>query len=187
MPPPPLLLPRAIAAATTTAAPLQHPETVPIICLFSCLGYVTVCLILLLIKHFGATSAEIVKSMRKVAQVALSFAVFPKPFDWKYLVGGALVAGALYWLQAAKKLPPPPPPPLASAGTASGAASGAGGQLEPRWQSPVKGAASRVSTSGGAAAPAGGGAVVALAATAVGSLGLSRGFDLSSRDGDKDG
>ena len=33
------------------------------------LGYVTVSLILLIIKTFGATSAEIVKSMRKVCQV----------------------------------------------------------------------------------------------------------------------
>ena len=35
-------------------------------CALSVLGYVTVCLVLLIIKSFGATSAEIVKSMRKV-------------------------------------------------------------------------------------------------------------------------
>lgn len=45
---------------------LRHRETVPCICAFSVAGYVTVCLILLIIKSFGATSAEIVKSMRKV-------------------------------------------------------------------------------------------------------------------------
>ena len=35
----------------------------------------------------------------QVCQVVLSFLVFPKPLSWKYAVGGALVAGALYWLQ----------------------------------------------------------------------------------------
>ncbi len=82
-----------------------HPETVPLICLFSVLGYITVCLILLIIKHFGATNAEVVKSMRKVCQVALSFLVFPKPLSWKYGVGGLLVAAALYILQKTGKKP----------------------------------------------------------------------------------
>ncbi|KAG2483303.1 hypothetical protein HYH03_017806 [Edaphochlamys debaryana] len=83
-----------------------HPETVPTICAFSVLGYVTVCLVLLLIKNFGATNTEIVKSMRKVCQVILSFMVFPKPMSWKYLAGGALVAIALYTLQRTGKKPP---------------------------------------------------------------------------------
>ncbi|GIM06920.1 hypothetical protein Vretimale_11162 [Volvox reticuliferus] len=83
----------------------QHRETVPTICAFSVLGYVTVCLVLLLIKHFGATNAEVVKSMRKVCQVILSFLVFPKPMSWKYLAGGLLVAVALYALQRTGKKP----------------------------------------------------------------------------------
>lgn len=163
----------------------------PTICAFSILGYVTVSLILLIIKHFGATNAEIVKSMRKVCQVSswpmrgraghmrymryspctktvlaclhgrrsaygrstygalqhcsatsghtslassmplsntgslpfwpvtcfcacecvcggqvvLSFIVFPKPLSWKYCVGGALVAVALYYMQRVGKKP----------------------------------------------------------------------------------
>ena len=44
---------------------MRHPDTIPSICAFSVLGYVTVCLILLIIKGFGATNAEIVKSLRK--------------------------------------------------------------------------------------------------------------------------
>ncbi|GLI59764.1 hypothetical protein VaNZ11_001725 [Volvox africanus] len=83
----------------------QHRETVPTICAFSVLGYVTVCLVLLLIKHFGATNAEVVKSMRKVCQVILSFLIFPKPMSWKYLAGGFLVAVALYALQRTGKKP----------------------------------------------------------------------------------
>ena len=44
----------------------RHTQTVPCICAFSVLGYVTVCLVLLIIKGYGATNAEIVKSLRKV-------------------------------------------------------------------------------------------------------------------------
>lgn len=36
------------------------------ICSRSVMGYVTVCMVLLIIKNFGSTNAEIVKSMRKV-------------------------------------------------------------------------------------------------------------------------
>eukprot|EP00955_Chlamydomonas_euryale_P110438 366000-Chlamydomonas_euryale.AAC.20 len=57
---------------------MRHTATVPMICTFSVMGYVTVCLILLIIKNFGATNAEIVKSLRKVFQVAVSFLLFPK-------------------------------------------------------------------------------------------------------------
>jgi adenosine 3'-phospho 5'-phosphosulfate transporter B3 len=65
----------------------RHPETVPCICAFSVLGYCTVCLILLVIKGFGATNAEIVKSLRKVFQVVVSFLMFPKPFTANYFLG----------------------------------------------------------------------------------------------------
>ena len=37
--------------------------------------------------------------------MVLSFLVFPKPMSWKYLVGGGLVALALFWLQRAGKRP----------------------------------------------------------------------------------
>ncbi|MEW5297529.1 MAG: hypothetical protein WDW36_000734 [Sanguina aurantia] len=90
-------LPQAVAHS------VSHPMTVPCICAFSALGYITVSLVLLLIKNFGATSTEIVKSMRKVCQVALSFAAFPKPFSWKYVCGGGLVALALLWLHLTGK------------------------------------------------------------------------------------
>eukprot|EP00798_Chlamydomonas_sp_ICE-L_P005542 gene5542-4178_t len=85
----------------------RHTQTVPYICAFSVLGYITVCLILLLIKNFGSTNAEVVKSLRKVFQVILSFVVFPKPLSYKYILGGLLVALSLYCLNkfGAKKQP----------------------------------------------------------------------------------
>lgn len=106
-------------AGPALAHSLAHPETLPTICAFSVLGYLTVCLVLLLIKHYGSTSAEVVKSMRKVCQVLLSFALFPKPLDWKYVVGGALVAAALYSLQSTKPAAGKALPPLASGGGSS--------------------------------------------------------------------
>lgn len=90
----------------------RHMMTVPCICAFSVLGYVTVSLILLIIKNYGATSAEIVKSLRKVCQVAVSFMLFPKVISVKYVCGGLLVTLALYLLQitGAKKGPASTPP-----------------------------------------------------------------------------
>ena len=52
-----------------------HWETAPCICAFSVLGYATVAFILLIIKNFGATNAEVVKSMRKVGGRALRWPV----------------------------------------------------------------------------------------------------------------
>ena len=42
---------------------------------------------MLLIRHFGASNAEIVKSSRKLISVALSLWMYPKPFSWKIVVG----------------------------------------------------------------------------------------------------
>uniref|UniRef100_A0A061QR20 Drug metabolite transporter superfamily n=1 Tax=Tetraselmis sp. GSL018 TaxID=582737 RepID=A0A061QR20_9CHLO len=66
---------------------VAHPQVVLLITVFSLTAYMSVTFVLLLIKHFNATTAEIVKSMRKVLQVLVSFVVFPKPFDWKYVFG----------------------------------------------------------------------------------------------------
>ena len=46
---------------------VAYPQVVPLICLFSVLGYVSVTFVLSLIKYFGATETEIVKSLRKVS------------------------------------------------------------------------------------------------------------------------
>jgi hypothetical protein len=55
---------------------LEHPYVIPCIILFSVTGYVSGCLILVLIRHFDATLSEIVKSTRKVplsSQSAIRF------------------------------------------------------------------------------------------------------------------
>lgn len=78
---------------------LQHIETVPFIFAFSCLGYISISFTLNLIQHFDATTAEIVKSLRKVLQVVMSFVVFGKSVNTKIVVGGGLVAIAIFWFQ----------------------------------------------------------------------------------------
>ena len=60
---------------------------------------------LLLIKYYGATNTEIVKSLRKVLSIALSFAIYPKPMNGKYVAGMAATAASLvisYRLQRRK-------------------------------------------------------------------------------------
>jgi hypothetical protein len=61
--------------------------------------------VLLLIKFYGATNTEIVKSLRKVLSIALSFAIYPKPVNAKYAAGMAATAASLvvsYRLQRRK-------------------------------------------------------------------------------------
>lgn len=93
-----------ILVATRELAPaldhsVNNPQVIPAILVSSIMGYASVSLILLLIKHYGSTSAEVVKSLRKVCQVAASFMLFPKPITWKHCLGGALVVSGLYALQ----------------------------------------------------------------------------------------
>lgn len=47
----------------------EHKKVVPLVLTFSVLGYLAVEFVLLLVQHFGATNAEIVKSSRRVLQV----------------------------------------------------------------------------------------------------------------------
>ena len=73
----------------------QHPYTPLLIATFSLAGYVSVSCVLLMIKHYGATSAEMVKSSRKVISIVLSFALFKKPWNALHVGGGAIFAAAI--------------------------------------------------------------------------------------------
>jgi len=55
----------------------------------------SVTFVLLLIKFYGATNTEIVKSLRKVLSIALSFAIYPKPVNSRYLGGMAATCASL--------------------------------------------------------------------------------------------
>lgn len=67
--------------------------TVLIYCVISSvMGYLSVAMVLLLIKHFGATIAEVVKSCRKVVSICLSFLLYAKPISSNHVIGGLLFA-----------------------------------------------------------------------------------------------
>ena len=50
-----------------------------------------------MIKFFGATEAEIVKSCRKVLSIVISFVLFPKALNWKYIAGFVVVVASIAW------------------------------------------------------------------------------------------
>jgi len=70
----------------------EYPEVVYWTASFSTLGYASTLFILLLIKTFGATNAEIVKSLRKILSIIISFVVFTKPFTQLHFIGFFLFA-----------------------------------------------------------------------------------------------
>jgi len=74
---------------------IEHSEVLPYLVMSSVCGYVSVSFVLLLIKLYGATVTEMVKSLRKVLTVVISFVLYPKPVSWKYGLGGVFVLVSL--------------------------------------------------------------------------------------------
>lgn len=70
---------------------MQHRSVLPLLVTSAACGYVSVSFVLLLINLYGATITEMVKSMRKVLTVVVSFLLYPKPVSSKYALGGAAV------------------------------------------------------------------------------------------------
>ena len=92
----------------------KYPQVVPLIVGSATCGYVSVTFVLLLIKISGATVCEMIKSLRKVLTVTLSFVLYPKALSYKYFVGGAFVVISLAATQELQRrkgggalLPPP--------------------------------------------------------------------------------
>jgi adenosine 3'-phospho 5'-phosphosulfate transporter B3 len=68
----------------------DHPEVITWSVMSSSMGYSSVVFVLLLIKRFGATNAEIVKSCRKVLSIIISFLAFGKRIGNLHVLGGGL-------------------------------------------------------------------------------------------------
>eukprot|EP00747_Dinoflagellata_sp_TGD_P199752 gnl/TRDRNA2_/TRDRNA2_73049_c0_seq1.p1 gnl/TRDRNA2_/TRDRNA2_73049_c0~~gnl/TRDRNA2_/TRDRNA2_73049_c0_seq1.p1 ORF type:complete len:419 (+),score=44.62 gnl/TRDRNA2_/TRDRNA2_73049_c0_seq1:33-1289(+) len=66
----------------------EHPETLGIIVSSSVAGYLGSIFGLLIIKHFSATLAELVKSLRKVLTICISFVLYAKPLSLMHVLGG---------------------------------------------------------------------------------------------------
>lgn len=73
----------------------DHPEASLLICTAGVAGYVSMTGILILIKQYGATMAEIVKSCRKVLTICISFLLYGKPWTTYHLVGGLLFTASI--------------------------------------------------------------------------------------------
>lgn len=50
---------------------IEHYYVIPLIFTFSILAYISVECVLMMIRHFGAANAEIIKSLRRVFQVII--------------------------------------------------------------------------------------------------------------------
>ena len=88
-------------ASTTESG--SFAAALPAVLMSAAFGYVSVSFILLLIRHFGASNAEIVKSTRKLVSIAASLLLYPKPMGWKYAGGTASTVCGLYYLYVLKR------------------------------------------------------------------------------------
>lgn len=86
-----------------TVAASSFAAVLPATLASAAFGYVSVSFILLLIRHFGASNAEIVKSTRKLVAIAASLVLYPKPAGWKYAGGAACTAVGLAYLYVLKR------------------------------------------------------------------------------------
>mmetsp|Transcript_13082 Transcript_13082/g.45759 ORF Transcript_13082/g.45759 Transcript_13082/m.45759 type:complete len:358 (-) Transcript_13082:40-1113(-) len=85
-----------------------HPEVLIYTPMFAAMGYFSVVFVLLLIKHYGATVAEVVKSCRKVFSICLSFFLFAKPVTSMHIFGFLLFVGSVVmgvYLKASRSKP----------------------------------------------------------------------------------
>ena len=82
---------------------VNNVASVPLMALAALFGYLSVSFILLLIRHYGASNTEVVKSMRKMVSIALSMMLYPKPWDWKYGAGAVSTTIGLYALYSIKR------------------------------------------------------------------------------------
>eukprot|EP00741_Cyanophora_paradoxa_P019084 tig00021119_g18426.t1 len=73
-----------------------NPQIWGLLTLAALAGYLGTYFVLMLVNGFGAVTAVVVTSCRKLITIMLSFVLFPKPFTWLYLWGTlVLFAGVL--------------------------------------------------------------------------------------------
>mmetsp|Transcript_723 Transcript_723/g.1976 ORF Transcript_723/g.1976 Transcript_723/m.1976 type:complete len:828 (-) Transcript_723:135-2618(-) len=74
---------------------MAFPQTVPIIVAAAVMGFVATTMVLTMIKEFGATVAELVKSCRKISTIAVSFVLYGKPWTLWHVAGGLLFTSSI--------------------------------------------------------------------------------------------
>jgi len=73
----------------------DHPSIYSLTVMSSVMGYASVAFVLALIKHFGATVAEVVKSLRKVLTLIISFVMYSKPVNRGHVLGFSLFVASI--------------------------------------------------------------------------------------------
>lgn len=73
----------------------DHPEALLFILISGVTGFISMTSILFLVQHFGATLTEIVKSLRKIATISLSFVLYGKPWTVQHVIGGLLFTASV--------------------------------------------------------------------------------------------
>eukprot|EP00753_Platysulcus_tardus_P013831 PLAT3871.3.p1 GENE.PLAT3871.3~~PLAT3871.3.p1 ORF type:complete len:258 (+),score=123.25 PLAT3871.3:320-1093(+) len=74
---------------------LKQPETLPMMLLYSMLGFVGENFVMLLVQRFGALVAVTTTSCRKAVSIIISFLVFPKPYTHAYALATLCVFGGI--------------------------------------------------------------------------------------------
>ncbi|CAN0122169.1 unnamed protein product [Ectocarpus sp. 13 AM-2016] len=59
------------------------------------MSHVAISAHMMVLKEYGGVTAVLVGNTRKSMTIALSFVLFPKPFSYRFVLGGALVLGGL--------------------------------------------------------------------------------------------
>ncbi|CAN0457539.1 unnamed protein product, partial [Laminaria digitata] len=62
---------------------------------YAILSHVAIAAHMMVLKEYGGVTAVLVGVTRKSMTIALSFILFPKPFSYHFVLGGALVLGGL--------------------------------------------------------------------------------------------
>ncbi|CAM9178286.1 unnamed protein product [Ectocarpus sp. 4 AP-2014] len=78
-----------LSYAVTSSSALLH------MLVYGVMSHVAISAHMMVLKEYGGVTAVLVGSTRKSMTIALSFVLFPKPFSYRFVLGGALVLGGL--------------------------------------------------------------------------------------------
>ncbi|CAN0140446.1 unnamed protein product [Ectocarpus sp. 12 AP-2014] len=78
-----------LSYAVTSSSALLH------MLVYGVMSHVAISAHMMVLKEYGGVTAVLVGNTRKSMTIALSFVLFPKPFSYRFVLGGALVLGGL--------------------------------------------------------------------------------------------
>ncbi|CAN0521471.1 unnamed protein product, partial [Ectocarpus sp. 8 AP-2014] len=78
-----------LSYAVTSSSAVRH------MLVYCVMSHVAISAHMMVLKEYGGVTAVLVGNTRKSMTIALSFVLFPKPFSYRFVLGGALVLGGL--------------------------------------------------------------------------------------------